>query len=88
MTKELDLTYLMELAQMPGAEQMSSDLTPEQREAARQDINSTCNKMALWLYHRGMPRIWLAEYGWPKVLEPVKERMKKRRWKLVGPAFP
>lgn len=82
--KELDMTYLLELSKLPGVEQMSSDLTLEQRQAARRDINSVCNRIDLWLAHRGMPRTWLAEYGWPKVLDKIKELTIAHNINLTG----
>jgi hypothetical protein len=73
MERELNLTYLLELAQMPGAERMSSELTVEQRQAAWRDpeLTSVVYRMRNTLKACGLSRELLTELGWPAVLKHV-----------------
>lgn len=80
-TDEIDLTYLIELSQMPGIEKLSSDLTEEQRQKCR---DATWSRMQMYLGHRNLPRRWVIQYGWPKMLDVIKEYAQKNNIKLVG----
>lgn len=73
MERELNLTYLLELAQMPGAERMSSELTVEQRQAAWRDpeLPTVVYRLRDALRNRGVSWELLTELGWPAVLKHV-----------------
>lgn len=78
--KELDLTYLKELIELPGMDALSSDLTESQRTPLP---NLGC-RIRNCLNHRGLPGRWILLHGWPKTLDLIKEYAKTNNIKLTG----
>ena len=66
---------------------VSSDLTCEQRKEADRDEDMGCpiGRLKMRFGHRGLPRQWVVDYGWPGVLDKVREYASDNNIKLIEP---
>jgi hypothetical protein len=61
--------------------------TAEQRmeEDRDEDMGCPIGRLKMRFGHRGLPRKWVVEYGWPGVLDIVREYARNNNIKLIEP---
>jgi hypothetical protein len=67
---------------------IASDLTTAEQRADMDREESMCGpigRLKMMLGHRGIPRKWVVEYGWPRVLDKIREYAADKRIRLIEP---
>jgi hypothetical protein len=67
---------------------IASDSTTAEQRADEDRDEYMCGPMGrlkMMLGHRGIPRNWVVEYGWPRVLDKIREYAVKNNIKLIEP---
>lgn len=67
---------------------IASELTTVEQRAEEDRDEYMCGpigRLKMMLGHRGIPRKWVVEYGWPGVLDKIREYAAVNNIKLIEP---